>query len=67
MTSHHTASTLQPQTLIDMYTFKLLNVTQGEKIVKFLNQLVQYPAMFDWALNVHREICDMVAVRHSDH
>ena len=50
--------------LVDMHTYALLDVSQGEKLMKFLNQLVQYPAMYDWALNIHCEICHMIAVCH---
>ena len=40
----------------------MLNVTEGEKLVTLLNDLIEHPSIYQWDVDIHWHICDLLAV-----
>ena len=39
--------------VVNMYSYAMLNVTEGEKLVTLLNDLIEHPSIYQWDVDIH--------------
>jgi len=57
-----TANEDRPESLVTMFPYMELNVTQGQQIVTFLNSLVRHPEYMGWSGVMFDRLCHLLAV-----
>jgi len=46
-----------------MHSYAMLNITEGDKLVQLVNDLIERPSVHQWDMALHRHICYLLAVR----
>ena len=49
--------------LVNMHSYAMLNMTEGDKLVQLVNDLIEHPSVHQWDMALHQHICYLLAVR----